>query len=109
MRYLRSQSTVVGCLLLLSSTAQWQQVPVPVTSTLYSVDSYDAQRLCIGTSSSWLKTTDGGSTWVEEPIMDPLGFQLIGTAFYAMEYQSPTTLAGTAWLCTGVLVTVLPA
>ncbi len=95
MRYLRSQSTVVGCLLLLSSTAQWQQVPVPVTSALYSVDSYDAQRLCIGTSSSWLKTTDGGSTWVEEPIMDPLGFQLIGTAFYAMEYQSPTTLMGT--------------
>ncbi|MFN9324505.1 MAG: WD40/YVTN/BNR-like repeat-containing protein, partial [Flavobacteriales bacterium] len=77
--------------------AQWQPVPVPVTTTLHSIDSYDAQRLCIGTPGSWLRSTDGGNTWVELPLMDQLGFQLIGSAFYAMQYQSPTNIVGTGF------------
>lgn len=84
-------------LVTLPLAAQWQPVPVPVTTTLHSIDSYDAQRLCIGTPGSWLRSTDGGSTWVEVPLMDPLGFQLIGSAFYAMEYQSPTNIVGTGF------------
>jgi photosystem II stability/assembly factor-like uncharacterized protein len=81
----------------LGLAAQWQPVPVPVTTTLHSIDSYDAQRLCIGTPGSWLRSTDGGNTWVELPLMDPLGFQLIGSAFYAMQYQSPTNIVGTGF------------
>jgi photosystem II stability/assembly factor-like uncharacterized protein len=84
-------------ILPLVASAQWQSVPVPVTTTLHSIDSYDAQRLCIGTPGSWLSSTDGGSTWVELPLMDPLGFQLIGSAFFAMEYRSPTNIVGTGF------------
>lgn len=81
----------------LGLAAQWQPVPVPVTTTLHSIDSYDAQRLCIGTPGSWLRSTDGGNTWVEVPLMDPLGFELLGSAFYAMEYQSLTNIVGTGF------------
>jgi hypothetical protein len=84
-------------LIQIAAIAQWQPVPVPVTTTLHSIDSYDAQRLCIGTPGSWLRSTDGGNTWVELPLMDPLGFQLIGSAFYAMQYQSPTNIVGTGF------------
>lgn len=84
-------------LLPLIVSAQWQSVPVPVTTTLHSIDSYDAQRLCIGTPGNWLRSTDGGNTWTVVPLMDPLGFQLIGSAFYAMDYQSPTTIVGTGF------------
>lgn len=74
--------------------AQWQQVPMPIAADLFSIDSYDAQRLCIGTASNWLSTADGGTTWAVNPLNDDLGLEMVGSAYYAMEYQTPTTLLG---------------
>ncbi len=74
--------------------AQWQQVSVPVSTDLFSIDGLDAQRLCIGTASNWLSSTDGGATWAVNPLVDDLGIELVGSAYYAMEYQTPTTLLG---------------
>lgn len=79
----------------LTLSAQWQPVSMPVTANLYSIDGYDAQNLCIGTTGSWLRSTNGGNSWQEIAMMDPLGFQLIGNTFFAMDYRSGTDLLGT--------------
>jgi len=86
---------LVGLALPCLAYGQWQQVPLPTTNTVFCLDSYDAQNLCAGTSGNWLRSSDGGNTWTLQPLMDPLGFQLITLAFYDMAYRSPTELLGT--------------
>lgn len=90
---------LAGLTLLFSSIglAQWQQVAVPVSSDLFSIDSFDAQRLCVGTTGSWLRSQDGGDTWEEVPLADPVQGVLVGSTFHALRYQSETTLLGTGF------------
>ncbi|MDQ3112097.1 MAG: YCF48-related protein [Bacteroidota bacterium] len=69
-------------LLSFVAKAQWTPVSVGTTSNLSCVDYTSAQQIIIGGAGTTVISSDGGATWLQQPLIDTFGNSISGSHVY---------------------------